>query len=51
MLDSQSDQIDPFGDEVEGHIAELPEGVEILHEDPNQQTERQGHEPSKIYLK
>ena len=34
----QSDQIDPYVHEVEGHIVELPEGVGTLHEGPNQQT-------------
>ena len=50
MLDSQSGQIDPCEDEVVGHIAELPEGVETLHEGPNQQTESQNHNSLKIVL-
>ena len=50
MLDFQSDQIDPCVREVEGHIVELPEGVEILHEYPSQQTVKRGHESVKIII-
>ena len=46
MLGFQSDQIDPYVHEAEGHIVELPEGVENLHEGPNQQTVKKWSEIS-----